>query len=98
MDPNKIPENIKQMLRNKDMTMSQKMVSFMAYMPGLPDNNHQFYIDNLSIGKTIKTLIDENKIRFDGFNDAFKLQVTQLEEAADADADPDDESVDVCNP
>jgi hypothetical protein len=47
-------------------------------------------------------LIDENKIRFDGFNDAFKLQVTQLEEAADADADPDadpdDESVDVCNP
>jgi hypothetical protein len=79
MAPNKIPEHIKQMLRNKEMTMSQKMVAFMAHMPGLPNNNPQFYIDNLSIGKSIKRLIDENKISFDGFDDAFKLQVTHLD-------------------
>lgn len=79
MDPNKIPEHIKQMLRNKEMTMSQKMIAFMAHMPGLPDNNPQFYTDNLSIGKSIKLLIDDNKIRLDGFKDAFKLQVTHLD-------------------
>lgn len=89
MDPSKIPENIKHMLRNKEMTMSQKMVAFMAHMPGLPDNDPKFYIDNLAIGRTIKDLIDDKKIRLDGFNDAFKLQVTQLDEPP---------AVDVCNP
>lgn len=97
MDPSKIPANVKQMLRNKDMTMSQKMIAFMAHMPGLPDNNPQFYIDNLSIGKAIKLLIDEKKIRFDGFNDAFELQITQLEEAPVAVPAPV-AVADVCNP
>jgi len=80
MDPNKIPENIKQMLRNKELTMSQKMIAFMAHMPGLPDNNPQFYTGNLDIGKSIKLLIEEKKISFDGFDDGFKLRVTHLDE------------------
>jgi len=79
MDPNNIPENIKNILRNKELTMSQKMIAFMAFMPGLPDNNPQFFIDNLKIGTHIKNLIDERKIMFNGFDDKFELQVAHLD-------------------
>lgn len=79
MDPNNIPENIKNILRNKELTMSQKMIAFMAFMPGLPDNDPQFYIDNLKIGTQIKNLIDERKIIFNGFDDEFHLQVAHLD-------------------
>ena len=75
MDPNNIPENIKRIIGDKNLTLTQKMVAFMAFMPNLPDNNSDVYQDNLDVGKQIKTLIDENKISFGKFDDEFKLHV-----------------------
>lgn len=75
MDPNNIPENVKLILRNKELTMSQKMVAFMAFMPSLPENSSKCYVDNLKLGAQIKYLIDEGKITLKGFDDNFTLKI-----------------------
>ena len=78
MNPKNIPDNIKNILRSNELTMTQKMTAFMAFMPNLPDNNQQIFMDNLETGRKIKTLIDEKKITLNGFDENFELRVSHL--------------------
>ena len=77
MDPNNIPENIKSMLNDKQLSMSQKLVAFMAFMPNLPHNNSEVYQQNQDLGVEIKKLIDEKKISLGKFDSNFKLDIQQ---------------------
>lgn len=75
MDPGSIPENVKQIINDRNLSMSQKLVAFMAFMPNLPENNASIYQDNLDLGKEIKQLINEKKISFGKFDENFNLHV-----------------------
>ena len=75
MDPGSIPENVKQIMNDRNLSMSQKLVAFMAFMPNLPENNADIYKDNLDLGKEIKQLIDDKKISLGKFDENFKLHV-----------------------
>jgi hypothetical protein len=78
MDPSKLPKELIRVLQDRELTMSKKMVAFNMFIPNLPaDPRHtQAYNDNLKVGETIKRLVDEDKIRLDGFDKHFKLGVT----------------------
>jgi hypothetical protein len=78
MDPSKLPKELIRALQDRELTMSKKMVAFNMFIPNLPaDPRHtQAYNDNLKVGETIKRLVDEDKIRLDGFDKHFKLGVT----------------------
>lgn len=78
MDPNSIPENVKRILNDRQLSMSQKVVAFMAFMPNLPQNNSEVYQQNLDLGVEIKKLIDEKKISLGKFDSDFKLDIQQL--------------------
>lgn len=75
MDPNSIPENVKRILNDRQLSMSQKLVAFMAFMPNLPENNSEVYQQNLDVGVTIKKLIDEKKISLGKFDSNFILNI-----------------------
>lgn len=75
MDPGSIPENVKQIINDRNLSMSQKLVAFMAFMPNLPENNADIYQDNLDLGKEIKQLINDKKISLGKFDENFKLYV-----------------------
>tara|TARA_B110000858_G_C17375311_1_gene281360 strand:- start:172 stop:408 length:237 start_codon:yes stop_codon:yes gene_type:complete len=74
---NNIPGAVKQMLSNSEITMSQKMVGFMMFMPTLPENpTVQKIVDsNLELGVEVKQLVDENKITLGKFDKNFVLDV-----------------------
>lgn len=78
MDPNSIPENVKRILNDRQLSMSQKVVAFMAFMPNLPQNNSEVYQQNLDLGVEIKKLIDEKKISLGKFDNNFKLSIEQF--------------------
>jgi hypothetical protein len=75
MDPGSIPENVKKILNDRNLSMSQKLVAFMAFMPNLPENNADIYQNNLDLGKEIKQLINDKKISFGKFDEDFNLHV-----------------------
>lgn len=68
---------MKRVMGDKSLSMSQKMVTFMAFMPRLPDDPkvQQYCNDNLKIGVIIKRLIADNKIRLGKLDKNFKLDV-----------------------
>lgn len=68
---------MKRVMGDKSLSMSQKMVTFMAFMPSLPDDPkvQRYCNDNLEIGVTIKRLIADNKIRLGKLDKNFKLDV-----------------------
>jgi len=68
---NNIPENVKHILRNKDLTLQQKMTAFMAFMPNLPGDGKE----DLEIGESIKKLVDDGKIKLGKFDKDFRLDV-----------------------
>lgn len=78
MDPNSIPENVKRILNDRQLSMSQKVVAFMAFMPNLPQNNSEVYQQNIDLGVEIKKLIDDKKISLGKFDSDFKLDIQQL--------------------
>lgn len=78
MDPSSIPENVKRILNDRQLSMSQKVIAFMAFMPNLPHNNSEVYQQNLDLGVEIKKLIDEKQITIGKFNDKFELNVEQV--------------------
>jgi hypothetical protein len=53
------------------------MMAFNMLMPDLNSEpqHAQAYNDNIEVGHTIKRLVDEGKIRFDGFDKDFKLKI-----------------------
>ena len=77
MNVDNIPESMKRVMGDKSLTMSQKMVTFMAFMPSLPNDPkvEQYCKDNLEIGIEIKRLVNENKIRLGKFDKNFILQI-----------------------
>jgi hypothetical protein len=74
MNVDNIPESMKRVMGDKSLTMSQKMVTFMAFMPSLPNDPkvEQYCKDNLEIGIEIKRLLDEQKISTQEFHDALR--------------------------
>ena len=76
----KIPTHILQVLQNRELSMPQKIMAFTMLMPNIPaDPKHEvMYNQNLDFGYTIKRLVDEKKIRLDGFDKDFKLKITEL--------------------
>jgi len=76
MNPDNFPPYIKQLFQNRDLTMNQKMVTLMAFMPDVPGMPEMD--DHLELGMKIKELIQKGKIRLDGFDKDFKLKVRQL--------------------
>jgi hypothetical protein len=77
MDISKIPKDILRVLQDKELSMAQKMMAFNMLMPDLNSEpqHAQAYNDNIEVGHTIKRLVDEGKIRFDGFDKDFKLKI-----------------------
>tara|TARA_B110000971_G_C19809688_1_gene408182 strand:+ start:102 stop:344 length:243 start_codon:yes stop_codon:yes gene_type:complete len=80
MDASNLPKGILQVLQDKELPMAKKMMAFNMLMPNLPaDPKHtQAYNDNLEIGRKIKRLVDEGKIRIDGFDKNFKLKISTI--------------------
>ena len=80
MNVDNIPKNVKAILQDRTLTMSQKMNMFMAFMPNLPSDPKAeiVYKNNIELGKTIKQLIDEKKIKIGKFDKNFKLNVIKL--------------------
>jgi len=79
MDFSKIPKNLLSILQDKELSMAQKMVAFNMFIPNLPatPEHDQAYDDNLEVGRKIKRLVDEGKIRLK-FDKNFKLDIVHL--------------------
>ena len=80
MDTSNIPKHILSILQDKELLMDQKMVAFMMHMKTLPDDpkNDQVWEDNIDVGKKIKRLVDEGKIRIGGFDKNSNLVVEEV--------------------
>jgi hypothetical protein len=80
MDPNNIPNVVKQILQDRELPMDKKMTAFMMFMPKLPEDPKLDVIlnDNLMIGEEIKSLLDDGKIEFGKFDKDFHLDVKVL--------------------
>jgi hypothetical protein len=76
----KIPTHILQVIQSRELSMPQKIMAFTMLMPNIPaDPKHEdVYNQNIDLGYTIKRLVDEKKIRLDGFDKDFKLKITEL--------------------
>jgi len=77
MDLSRLPKNLIGILQDKELSMAQKMVAFNMFIPNLPASSEhdKAYDDNLEVGRKIKRLVDEGKIRIEGFGKKFKLEV-----------------------
>lgn len=80
MNVDNIPEAMKRVMKDHNLTVSQKMVTFMAFMPTLPDDPKTAGVwrDNVETGKVIKRLIDEGKIRIGKLNKKSILEIVHL--------------------
>ena len=79
LDLSKIPKNLLGILQDKELSMAQKMVAFNMFIPNLPTSSEhdKAYDDNLEVGRKIKRLVDEGKIRLK-FDKNFNLAVERL--------------------
>jgi hypothetical protein len=79
-DLSRLPKNLLSVLQDKDLSMSQKMMAFNMFIPNLPapPEHDKAYDDNLEVGRKIKRLVKEGKIRLDGLDKDFKLKITEL--------------------
>ena len=76
MNVDSLPPYIKQLFQNKELTMNQKMVTLMAFMPDVP---REYKLnDHLETGMEIKKLVDDGKIRLGKFDKNFTLEVVHL--------------------
>jgi hypothetical protein len=73
MNVENLPPYIKQLFQNRDLTMNQKMVTLMAFMPDVPGMLEME--DHLELGMKIKRLVDEGKIRLGKFDKNFNLSI-----------------------
>lgn len=81
MNIENIPKNVKSMIQDRNLSMSQKFLMFTAYMPNMPMDPKidKMMLNNLETGKTIKRLIDEKKIRFGNLDKNFKLGIVMCD-------------------
>ena len=76
MNVDSFPPYVKQLFQNKELTMNQKMVTLMAFMPDVPGEYKLG--DHLETGMEIKKLVDDGKIRLGNFDKNFTLEVVHL--------------------
>ena len=76
MNVDSLPPYIKQLFQNKELTMNQKMVTLMAFMPDVPGEYKLG--DHLETGMKIKKLVDDGNIRLGKFDKNFTLEVVHL--------------------
>jgi hypothetical protein len=79
MNVDNIPVHIRRIIQDRELSMAQKMVAFMAFMPSLPADpkNDQVWEDNMKVGETIKKMIDEGKLSLNGFDERARLRIVQ---------------------
>ena len=79
MNVDNIPVHIRRIIQDRELSMAQKMVAFMAFMPSLPADpkNDQVWKDNMKVGETIKKMIDEGKLSLNGFDEHARLRIVQ---------------------
>ena len=79
-DLSRLPKNLLSVLQDKELSMPQKMMAFNMFIPNLPapPEHDKAYDDNLEVGRKIKRLVKEGKIRLDGLDKDFKLKITEL--------------------
>lgn len=77
MNTSSVPKNVLHILQDKELSMAQKMVAFNMFIPNLPTSpeHDKAYDDNLEVGHKIKRLVDEGKIRINGFDKNCKLKI-----------------------
>ena len=65
-----IPNEIMQILRDRELTPSKRLLAYTMLVPGLPgDPSHELICqDNLELGKRIKELINNGTIEITGMN------------------------------
>ena len=76
MNVDSFPPYVKQLFQNKELTMNQKMVTLMAFMPDVPGEYKLG--DHLETGMKIKKLVDDGNIRLGKFDKNFTLEVVHL--------------------
>jgi len=76
-DLSRLPKNLLGILQSKDLSMPQKMMAFNMFIPNLPatPEHDKAYDDNLEVGRMIKRLVKEGKIRINGLDKDFKLNI-----------------------
>lgn len=79
MNVDNIPVHIRRIIQDRELSMAQKMVAFMAFMPSLPGDpkNDQVWEDNMKVGETIKKMIDEGKLSLNGFDERARLRIVR---------------------
>ena len=79
MNVDNIPVHIRRIIKDRELSMAQKMVAFMAFMPSLPADpkNDRVWEDNMKVGETIKKRIDEGKLSLNGFDEHARLRIVQ---------------------
>lgn len=73
MNVNNFPPHVQKLFQNRDMTMNQKMVTLMAFMPEIPGVPK--VDDHIELGMKIKRLVNEGKIRLGKFDKNFILSI-----------------------
>lgn len=75
-----IPNNILQILRDRELTPSKRLVAYAMFVPGLPGNPiHEITCQaNLELGKRIKKLINNRTIEITGMNENSALNISNF--------------------
>ena len=72
-----VPKNVQQLIGSSELSMDQKLIGFMMFMPKVPENAMvaKIVAHNLELGEKIKKLVDDNKITIGKFDKNFILDV-----------------------
>jgi len=72
-----VPKNVQQLIGSSELSMDQKLIGFMMFMPNVPENEmvEKIVKHNLELGTKIKKLAEEDKITIGKFDKKFILDV-----------------------
>ena len=75
MNIDNIPNHVKRILQDRELTMEKKMMAFMAFMPKLPADpkQDQAWRDNEKLGEQILQLVKDGKLNIKGLDQNGKL-------------------------
>ena len=75
MNIDNIPNHVKRILQDRELTMEKKMHAFMAFMPKLPADpkQDQAWRDNEKVGEQILQLIKDGKLKIKGLDQNGKI-------------------------
>jgi hypothetical protein len=75
MNIDNIPNHVKRILQDRELTMEKKMQAFMAFMPKLPADpkQDQAWRDNEKLGEQILQLVKDGQLKIKGLDRNGKL-------------------------